>query len=340
MALRRHCYSFVIAAMAALPVGAACAQTAGDPIGALTQVSTFNRAQKVHVGRTAAGKTACYFTEQGSSHRLDIGVTADGAFLRLETADPREATPQPPVRVFAGKQITRGQYATDEFTVLQGFDKNVDYYTPRPDRGDFVLTAKYDAAGFLDMVARGRGEFVVVQSLANPKQQDIVAIYHFNPGAVGALIACANARLQTAAPAQPAAPAAPPPVRETQAQEIVKFFDNGNIYAVQNRPRRTTVFTLPAPMRVTRIMTYHWNDGNGAPAGRIALRSRTGETFGPWQAFGEPGQGGVPSAYWVVEPDLLLPAGSYTIVDSNPSTWARNDASRNAGMASLEGYRE
>ena len=93
-------------------------------------------------------------------------------------------------------------------------------------------------------------------------------------------------------------------------------------------------------MRVTRIMTYHWNNGNGAPAGRIALRSRAGETYGPWQAFGEPGQGGVPSAYWVVEPDLLLPAGSYTIVDSNPSTWAQNDASRNAGMASLEGYRE
>ena len=87
------------------------------------------------------------------------------ARLFRDTADPREATPQPPLRVFAGKQIARGQYATDEFTVLQGFDKNVDYYTPRPDRGDFVLVAKYDAAGFLDVAAElqpiGGGDLAV-----------------------------------------------------------------------------------------------------------------------------------------------------------------------------------
>jgi hypothetical protein len=121
---------------------------------------------------------------------------------------------------------------------------------------------------------------------------------------------------------------------------IEKFFDNGNIYAVENRPRRTTVFALAGPTRVTRIMTYHWNNGRGAPAGQIALRSSAGETFGPWQAFGEPGQGGVPSAYWIVEPDINLPAGTYTIVDSNPSTWAQNAASGGAGMASAEGYSE
>ena len=127
----------------------------------------------------------------------------------------------------------------------------------------------------------------------------------------------------------------------TQVQmDIVKFFDNGHIYAVENRPRRTTVFALEAPTRVTRIMTYHWNNGRGAAAGQIALRNSAGETFGPWQAFGEPGQGGVPSAYWIVEPDINLPAGTYTIVDSNPSTWAQNAASNGAGMASAEGYRE
>lgn len=342
MTLWRQGYAFVIVAAVALPASAALAQTNIDPIGPLTQVSTFDRAQKIHVGRTATGKPACYFREEGSSHRLDIGVTAEGAFIRLETGDSREATPQPPVRAFAGKQVTRGQYETDEFTVLQDFDKNVDYYAPKPDQGDFVLVAKYDAAGFLDMVARARGEFVVVQSLANPKVQDIVAIYNFKQSAASALITCANARLQAAAPEppEPATQAQQQPPNETPSQEIVKFFDNGNIYAVQNRPRRTTVFTLQAPMRVTRIMTYHWNNGNGAPPGRIALRSRTGETYGPWQAAGEPGQGGIPDAYWVVEPDLLLPAGTYTIVDSNPSTWAQNDASNNAGMASLEGHRE
>lgn len=122
--------------------------------------------------------------------------------------------------------------------------------------------------------------------------------------------------------------------------DIVKFFDNGNIYAVENQPKRTTVFALAGATWVTRIMTYHWNNEYGDPAGQIALRGGSGETFGLWQAVGEPGQGGVPSAYWVVEPDVRLPAGTYAIVDSNPSTWAQNAATGGAGMGSAEGYRE
>jgi hypothetical protein len=34
-----------------------------------------------------------------------------------------------------------------------------------------------------------------------------------------------------------------------------------------------------------------------------------------------------------------LPAGTYTIVDSDPATGAQNAGSRGAGMAILEGYR-
>jgi hypothetical protein len=138
-----------------------------------------------------------------------------------------------------------------------------------------------------------------------------------------------------------ASPSMRPALAQTPAQaRIVKFFDNGNIYAVQNQPTRSTTFTLSNPTHLTKIMTYHWNDGFGAQAGTIALRKSTGETYGPWETEGLPGQGGVPSAYWVVEGDLELPAGTYTIVDSDPSTWAQNAGSRGAGIASAEGYRD
>lgn len=50
--------------------------------------------------------------------------------------------------MFAGRQITRVDYITDEFTELMGFDKNVDYEVPNPARGGFMLLAKCDAAGF------------------------------------------------------------------------------------------------------------------------------------------------------------------------------------------------
>jgi len=314
-------------AIAVLGVGAALSQERGDPIGAATQVGIFDRAQLVKVGKNKAGKPVCYFREQGSSHTLDIGVAADGAFIRLETGDSRETTPQPPLRVFAGKQMAKGEYATNDFATLQEYKGAIAYYVPIPSRGDFVLVAKGDAKAFLEMVARARTEFVVVQSVAQPQNVDVVAIYNFKAAAIPALLACAKARIQVtqAPPAQ---------------VDIVKFFDNGNIDAVRNRPTRTTVFTVSEPTRVTRIATYHWNDGQGAPPGRISLRNMSGETFGPWQASGEPGQGGVPNAYWVVEPDVALAAGSYTIVDSNPSTWAQNAATGGAGMASVEGHRE
>lgn len=118
------------------------------------------------------------------------------------------------------------------------------------------------------------------------------------------------------------------------------IFNNGNDYEVANRPTCPTIITVNEPVRVTRIMTYHWNNGHGAPAGKIALRSSTGEVFGPWQAVAEPGKPGVPSPYWVVKPNMTIPAGSYSIVDSNPSTWAQNGATAGAGMATVEGYRD
>ena len=129
-------------------------------------------------------------------------------------------------------------------------------------------------------------------------------------------------------------------LRTALAQQSEKIFDNGNIYAVKNRPTRTTVLVFDTPTRITQIKTYHWNNGRGAPAGTIALQSSSGETFGPWRTVGLPGQGGVRSAYWVALPDVSLPAGEYTVIDSAPSTWAHNAATSGAGMVEVEGFPE
>ena len=142
MALWRHCCSFAIVAFAALAPGVAFSQQRGDPIGPLTRVATFDRAQQVNVGKTKAGKIACYFREEGSSHSLDIGMTADGAFIRLETFDSRETTPTPPLRVFAGKQMAKGEYATNEFAVLQAYDATFEFYVPKPSRVTLSLSPR------------------------------------------------------------------------------------------------------------------------------------------------------------------------------------------------------
>jgi hypothetical protein len=116
------------------------------------------------------------------------------------------------------------------------------------------------------------------------------------------------------------------------------IFNNNNPDAVQNRPSRATQFTINQPTRIIRIMTYHWNDGRGTrAAGSIALRSGSGDIHGPWPAIGQPGQGGAQNAYWVVEPNVELPPGTYAVVDSDPATWAQNGASRGAGIARIDG---
>jgi hypothetical protein len=66
--------------------------------------------------------------------------------------------------------------------------------------------------------------------------------------------------------------------------------------------------------------------------GSISLRDSAGNTYGPWQAYGEPGMGGVPDAYWVVEPDVVLPPGTYEVVDSDPSTWSQNSDTGGRGV--------
>lgn len=139
--------------------------------------------------------------------------------------------------------------------------------------------------------------------------------------------------------AQDTSPGAIATAPETQPETVpvgdMLIAEIGNIYAVANGPEKPVVFTMPEPVFIQSIQTYHWNHGRGRSPGTIALRSADA-TYGPWQASGRPGQGGVPDAYWIVEPGIILPAGRYELVDSDPGTWATNSASGNKGFVRIE----
>ncbi len=115
------------------------------------------------------------------------------------------------------------------------------------------------------------------------------------------------------------------------------LFDNGNTGGVSNGPVQATVFSLQQKATVTKITTYHWNGGRGAAPGTIGLRTQGGQMYGPWAASGSGGQGGVQNANWHVYPNVTLPAGTYTVVVSQPSTWAHNPQSQGRGFARIEG---
>ncbi len=112
-----------------------------------------------------------------------------------------------------------------------------------------------------------------------------------------------------------------------------------NIYGVQNKPSALTKFTITKPHAITYIFTYHWNNGSGnRSVGFIGIYNDKGERFGPWQAKGTPGQGGVPNTNWEVYPNITLPAGTYTIAVSSEETWSQNAQSGGKGMSIVKGY--
>ncbi len=127
-------------------------------------------------------------------------------------------------------------------------------------------------------------------------------------------------------------------LRPTQSQQEEKIFEIGNIGGVDNFPTSPSIISLNESYFITQIITYHWNSGQGATPGTISLRDSNGRTYGPWQAVGTDGQGGAKNAYWTVTPNIELPAGNYTVIDSDPETWAQNLESRGQGFVDVYGY--
>jgi hypothetical protein len=116
------------------------------------------------------------------------------------------------------------------------------------------------------------------------------------------------------------------------------LFNNTNIDTVFNGPPpNVTAFSIAVPARIKQLVTYHWNNGTGDPPGAIGLRDQNGTPFGTFPAHGVPGQGGVPNANWVADLNQIIPAGTYTVIDSNPPAWSYNQQSLSAGFAIVRG---
>lgn len=179
----------VFACLAALP---AAAQADRDPVGEIRQGAAASVGHDVLVGRDAANRPVCFRREQGDSHRLDIGIGADGAFVRLDTPEPRESTARSPVRVYAGLQQVEDGKATERFMVLAPFAGEVRFFVPQADRASFTILATGDPAPFLAVVAAARDNLLVIDSRQPPPAREYVAVYAFDRAAADVLIACAR----------------------------------------------------------------------------------------------------------------------------------------------------
>lgn len=101
---------------------------------------------------------------------------------------------------------------------------------------------------------------------------------------------------------------------------------------INGPPAENTIFTINNPVMVTYLDSYHYNDGKGVSfPGTITLVNDQGEKYGPFE------MDSIENEYiiWhlvIKEGELILPAGTYTVFDSDPKTWSNNEKSGNAGI--------
>jgi uncharacterized membrane protein len=133
----------------------------------------------------------------------------------------------------------------------------------------------------------------------------------------------------------PPPPPPPPPGPVTGKGYI---FDNWNTSTVMKSPTKDTVFTTAEAYTITFIADYHWNGGKGAVPGKgISLVDSHGTVYGPWDVTTSPGQGGALNVNWECHPGIVLPAGTYKVVDPDPATWSQNAASGGSGFTRVAG---
>src|SRR6266550_1224461 len=124
----------------------------------------------------------------------------------------------------------------------------------------------------------------------------------------------------------------------SDAQEPDRMlFGNWNGEAAENHGAPAK-FTIDKEYYVTSISNYHWNHGRGEAQGYIGLRDERGIDYGQWNAIKSSGQGGAQSVNWEVRPNITIPPGTYTVVDSHPESWSQNAKSQGIGFSNVEGH--
>lgn len=85
------------------------------------------------------------------------------------------------------------------------------------------------------------------------------------------------------------------------------------------------VFALDAEYQIDEIIVSTFNDGKGAPPGRISIMNAGGQTVYSGQSYGVSIEN-IANGAWKIAPAMLLPAGNYSIALSQPEVLSYDQA--------------
>jgi len=111
-----------------------------------------------------------------------------------------------------------------------------------------------------------------------------------------------------------------------------------NSDTVSNGPTSPTIFTIATARRVAEIIDYHYP--NGPATGTISLQGEEdGRVFGPWKITASIGFHNTPNVIWTARfHTILLPAGTYRVIDSSPATWSFDEKSGGQGFSEVREF--
>ena len=113
---------------------------------------------------------------------------------------------------------------------------------------------------------------------------------------------------------------------------VTTLFDNWNTAAVVSNVQVEPTVTITQSTLVTQIVDYHYNRGLGEPPGSIWFYDQSTYTvYGPYQATGSYG-----NTAWTVEPNIIVPPGSYRVIDHG-AFWSCNNQSGLVGFSKVMG---
>lgn len=122
---------------------------------------------------------------------------------------------------------------------------------------------------------------------------------------------------------------------QTDLQADVELVNVGNIIGIVPGAQAAPSFTVSATTLVTLMLTYHYD--SSAPAGQVGLQSADGSFYGPFPTVGSDELGGAGNAIWTATPMVVVPAGTYTVWDSDPATWSTSEQTGGVGFAIVRG---
>jgi len=119
----------------------------------------------------------------------------------------------------------------------------------------------------------------------------------------------------------------------------IKLFDNSNGGGVLGGGKQPSFSTNGASYCLMQLVTYHWNNGQGAKPGTIGLNGAAGIKLGPWAATGSAGQGNAVNVNWTANVSTtakpVVIKGPYSCVDSDPATWSQDAQTHGTGFCQV-----